>query len=242
MRLLITRPEPDAKALQEVLRELGHEAVLAAMLTVRYLTSPVLDLESVQALVFTSANGVRAFAHSSGDQTDSYTALPVFAVGEATAVEGRAYGFSNVLSADGDVADLAAIIAKECSPDLGPLLHVAGTVVARDLGSLLESSGFTVTRAVLYEALTAEALPADVAALLGSQSLDGVLFYSPRTAETFAGLIAAANLQDTCRNMTGFCLSKAVAEKLSSLPFARLDIAANPDQDALLKLLPASSH
>ena len=57
------------------------------------------------SLVFTSANGVAAFAALTPDR-----ALPVFTVGDATAEAARAAGFAAVRSAGGDIGMLAALL------------------------------------------------------------------------------------------------------------------------------------
>jgi uroporphyrinogen-III synthase len=65
-----------------------------------------IDLTHVAALAFTSVNGVEAFARLSAERRS-----PVFAVGDRTARAAREAGFADVVSADGDVEALAALIA-----------------------------------------------------------------------------------------------------------------------------------
>ncbi|HEY7610485.1 MAG TPA: uroporphyrinogen-III synthase, partial [Alphaproteobacteria bacterium] len=62
MRILLTRPEPDAQRFAAQLAEHGIEAVVAPLMTIETADAPLPPLEGVQALVFTSANGVRAYA------------------------------------------------------------------------------------------------------------------------------------------------------------------------------------
>ena len=81
MRVLVTRPEEDAAALVAALKARGHEALVEPMLTVAPApgVTPPLDLDGVQALLFTSANGARAFARLSErrDLPVSPSATPV---------------------------------------------------------------------------------------------------------------------------------------------------------------------
>src|SRR3546814_11471173 len=67
---------------------------------------------------------------------------------------------------------------------------------------LLQADGFTVRRAVLYEAAAATALPAPVAMAFAAGQYDAVLFFSPRTAATFATLALAAGCADGDRKST----------------------------------------
>lgn len=227
--VLITRPETDAGPLRAALLARGIGAMLEPLLVIELLPGPALDLEGVQAILATSANGVRALSR----RTDC-RALPVLAVGDATAREAGAQGFHAVVSADGDVAALAALAIRRLDPAQGVLLHVAANEVAGDLASLLTAAGFTWRRAVLYRARTAETLSPATAAALESGALAGVLLYSPRTAATFARLIAAAGLRASCAGLQAFCLSAAVAAQARALPWARVVVAAVPTEAALL--------
>jgi uroporphyrinogen-III synthase len=62
MRLLVTRPEPDAGALAEELRTLGHEPVLQPLLEFHVLDFDLGSLKTADALIFTSRNGLRALS------------------------------------------------------------------------------------------------------------------------------------------------------------------------------------
>ncbi|MFZ2467312.1 MAG: uroporphyrinogen-III synthase, partial [Parvibaculum sedimenti] len=132
---------------------------------------------------------------------------------------------------------LAGLVLGRLSPGGGPLLHVAGAVTAGDLKGMLEARGFSVDRAVLYEAVTAEQLPEAAASALGEGRVDGALFYSPRTARQFAELVRIAGLEQELVTVTAYCLSTAVADALAGLPFKAVEIAAEPSQTSLLELL-----
>ena len=234
MRVLVTRPAEDAHALVAALDRRGHEALVEPMLTVAPaddMDSP-LDLDGVQALLFTSANGVRAFAALSEDRI-----LPVFAVGEASAAAARAAGFGVVESAEGDVTDLARLVDERLDPNAGALFHGAGSKVAGDLKGDLETGGFTVHRVVLYHARPVEALSDSLRTALADGRLDAVTLFSPRTAETFATLLGEADLLSACERLAAVCLSDAVAERVSALPWRDVRIAERPNQDAVLTCL-----
>lgn len=228
--MLITRPWQDAEPLAAALRTHGVESMIAPLLDIRDFDGPPLDLEGVQGLLATSANGVRAFA-----AREQARNLPVYAVGDATARTARAEGFQAVKSATGDVEALARLVRERLDPAAGALLHVAGTKVAGDLSGMLTAAGFRYRREVLYEARTADSLPADAVRAIGERSLHGVVLYSPRTAATLAGLVRKADLERDCRILDAFCLSPAVAERAAALSWKRIVIAARPDQSAMVE-------
>ncbi|NWG52209.1 MAG: uroporphyrinogen-III synthase, partial [Hydrogenophilaceae bacterium] len=89
-RLLVTRAEPGASETARRIEALGGEAALAPMLSIRNIPADA-DTAHAQAVLFTSANGVAAFAAASAAR-----ALPVLCVGEATAAAARAAGFARV--------------------------------------------------------------------------------------------------------------------------------------------------
>ncbi|MBI1237863.1 MAG: uroporphyrinogen-III synthase [Alphaproteobacteria bacterium] len=233
MRLLNTRPEADGAALDTQLRALGHTAIAAPLLTIVFKDGPPLSLEGVQALLLTSANGARALARRT-DRRD----LPVLAVGEQTAAAARGAGFSDVHSAGGDVAALAQLVRARLDPGGGPLVHVAAEIVAGDLAAALTAHGFSVRRETLYRAVAAEQLPANALAALREKSVEGALFFSPRTAAHFAALVDRAGVAAASQDITAFALSDAVADALRPLRFRAVAIAARPDLASLLALLP----
>ncbi|NQV22119.1 MAG: uroporphyrinogen-III synthase [Rhodospirillales bacterium] len=238
LRLMITRPQEDAAPLAARLRALGHEVLLEPLLEIGFKDNVALDLDGVAAVLATSANGVRALARMCGRRD-----VPLFAVGDATARAARDAGFRQVTSAGGDVHALAATVAKHLDPAQGRLLHVAGTRQAGDLQGLLSARGFDVDRAVLYDATTAERLSEQACERLCAGTIDGVLFFSPRTARTFVSLAVNTGLGGACRGVTAYCLSPAVADGATHRPddlaWRRVCAAVRPEETSLLELLEA---
>lgn len=232
MRLLVTRPREDAAETVSALEALGHVAMVEPLLQIRSLPVDLPDLEGIQALLITSRNGLRAFVAASAERR-----LPVYAVGPATAEAARAAGFPEVHDADGDALALAALVRARLDPAAGALLHPSGREVAEGLVEELEPAGFTLHRVVLYAAEPAPEFSPDGRAALEQGTLDGVLFFSPRTGATFADLIERAGLRQACTGLTAYCLSPAVAQALDSLPWQAIHTAEGPNQAALLALL-----
>ncbi len=231
MHLLITRPRNDAEALAAELAEHGITSAIEPLLEIRNLDAAV-DFKGVQAILITSANGARALAAASPERN-----LPVFAVGDGSAQTARDLGYGQVESAGGDVDDLAALVGRSLKPEGGTLLHAAGSALAGDLGGAMVDIGFDYRRVVLYEAVKSDGLSEACRSTIAADGFDGVLLYSPRTARSFADLVAKAGLVDRCAAMTAYCLSGAVHQAASDLPWGRMAVAETPDQAALLSLL-----
>jgi uroporphyrinogen-III synthase len=233
MHALITRPLEDAKPLAELLAGRGVECTVEPLLEIAPLPEAAIDLDGVQALLFTSANGVRAFAAKSSRRD-----LQVLTVGDGSATAARDAGFSDVTAAGGDVEALAALVIAKLDPQAGPLFHGAASVLAGDLQGRLEAAGFNLRRVVLYEARTATALTHETRMNLALGGVDMVLLFSPRTARTFAELWRKADAPSLGKT-TALCLSAAVAREIGDLGWQRIETAASPDQPAMLTLVEA---
>jgi uroporphyrinogen-III synthase len=232
MRALVTRPREDSEAVARALAKRGLEVMIEPLLDIEAVPGAAVDAAGAQGILVTSANGIRALARLHPDR-----ALPVWAVGDASAAIARSLGYDRVESAGGDVETLAALVVKRVDPARGALLHAAGTVNAGDLAGRLGAQGFQVRRQVLYQAVTAAALTADLRMALEAGSIDLALFFSPRTAATFVRLVRAAGLGTTLARVAAYGLSANVASELAGLSWAGLRRAAEPTQAALLAVL-----
>jgi uroporphyrinogen-III synthase len=232
LRVLVTRPEDDAEPLVAALAARGIGSVVAPLLAIVPRTDAVLDLEGVQAVLITSANGARALARLTARRDPR-----LLAVGAASAEAARRAGFAAVMSAEGDVAALAHLADRVLDPHAGDLLHVAAGVVAGDLAGALRRSGFAVRRCVAYDAVPADALPEAARAALSLRTIEAVLLFSPRTAKSFVTLVRAAGLTPALGTVDAVCLSGAVAAEARAVPWRAVRVAARPETDALLDAL-----
>jgi uroporphyrinogen-III synthase len=232
MRALVTRPREEAESLAAALAARGVGAVIEPMLQVHFHSARSPDLTGVQAVLCTSANGVRALARLSDQRR-----VPLFAVGDATASRARAEGFATVENAGGAVYDLARFAAERLRPQDGPLLHVAGDVVAGDLAGALRAEGFAIERSALYEARPVAMLSESAIGAMRAGSIDFALFFSPRTAAIFVGLAGNAAVARCCEKITAVSISAAADAALADVSWADRRIAEMPSQAALLGLL-----
>lgn len=234
MRILVTRPEPDAAEQAAKLQALGHEPVLAPLLRIEFLPGN-LDLAGAQAIVATSRNALRALASRSRDLAEALR-HPLIAVGEATAKTGRALGFVDVRAGPGTGAELARMLYESFDPSAGALVHVSGEDLAFDLASALSPHGFEVRRSILYRSIPAAELPPNAAALFASGELDGVILMSPRTSSNFAQLIRQHGAVAGAEKLICYCLSEAVAQPLRALR-ASVMVAPRPSEEEVLALI-----
>lgn len=234
--VLNTRPETDSADLEAILRNRGYRVMSAPMLHIEFPEQTAsFDTTPYQALVFTSANGVRAYARLTAERRH-----PVLCVGDATARQAHAIGFTEIESANGDIHDLAALIRQRIDPAKGPLFHPAASKPAGDLGQILRDEGYQVDRQTVYRAKASNTLPEQVVRALADHQIDAVLFFSPRTAETFVNLVKNYKLDRELTNTGAICLSPAVQSRISDLTWQRTHVASQPTQEYLLSVLDQS--
>ena len=236
MRLLLTRPEPEAQRTAGALRAQGHEVVVAPLLRIEALADAPIGAGPWSAIVVTSANAARAIATHAG--VAQLRAHPVFAVGRRSAHAMTAAGFAEVSSADGNVDDLVRLVAARMKPG-AQVLYLAGEDRAGDLAGDLRGRGMAVATTIIYRAVAARQLPPAAAAALAG-GIDGVLHFSRRSAEAYIAAARGADVLPSALKPAHFCLSAQVAEPLARAGAATIRVAPRPVEAALIALIGAA--
>ena len=234
MRILLTRPDQQGERTAALLRARGHHVLHAPLLRIEMIAGADIGNGPWSSVAMTSANAARAI--SQHRRRDELLGLPAFVVGERTKEAAQAAGFKYVEAADGGVDALAQLAATRTSHG-GSILYLAGEDRAGDLAGVLSAAGFQVSAVVVYRAIAEPALPPAVTNAVKAGSIDAVLHFSKRSAETFLTLAAAASCLVNVLKYKHFCLSTAVAEPLVKVGAARIDVAVRPNEAALLDLV-----
>ena len=226
MQVLLTRPLEDSRALAETL--LGEAEGIDPLiwpLTRIAPTAMALKLPfTTGGLLFTSANGVRAFAALARRRD-----LPALCVGKATAEAARKAGFRDCVSADGDARALTELARQS---GIREFLHPRGRDTAGDLKGWLAETGQRVTEAVLYQAEDTGPAPAPVAAALARGTVDLVTIWSRRGAGILARHLSNAGA--TLKSTGLLAISSAAAEPLVASGFRHILRAEAPNAAAML--------
>lgn len=220
--------------------EEGGDAYRAAAGDQSVFFSPVQDIhysetdipEDYQAVVVTSAQGVKALAGLSADRT-----TPIICVGEQTAEAAQKESYAAIHIGDGTGASLPDIIDTVCDKASGPVLYARGEKIAVDLGAALSERGFDVIQRVVYYADPHESLSEEVAAALTAGQARLVVFFSAATASHFIRLVEKAGLMRALTPTKALCLGGGMIESIKDLPFAAVIPAAHPSRAALIALI-----
>ncbi len=235
MRIIITRPEPEALKLKARIEILEHEATVEPLMSVNFDTGEVVDLSEVQALIATSKNGLRALKVQG---THAIAAkLLLFAVGPGTATEARKLGFELILAGKGTGRDLLPEIVANIDPQAGILVHLAGDQLAFDLAGELEHYGYRVLQPIVYHMQAATSLTPDTLEQIVTGEADAVMLLSPRTADIWVRLIRQHDVAAQAARLAHLCLSPAVARRLKPLGNLRIETAKAPTLEEILALI-----
>jgi len=239
MAVLVTRPHPDDETTAASLRARGFDVLRAPMLRFE----PVAVHEDLNArysaVIVTSANALRGIEpHLKGHRM---VELPLFAVGDHTAAAARRAGFTHVVSANGDAANLrdlvlASLKAKELKK-ASTLLYLAGAETSRDLASELEESGFRVVTQTTYRMIAVKSLPRETCDAFAANQVEAVLHYSQRSARAFLDAARAAGVEISALAIPQCCISATVASVVRDAGATQVVVAATPDENALFEAL-----
>jgi uroporphyrinogen-III synthase len=227
--ILLTRPEPAARAFADALRgRLGPvEVIVSPLLRIEWRED---GAQPEGTAIFTSPSGVEGFARAWGKAAGA----ACWCVGDATARAAGEAGFQ-ARSASGDAGALIRAIVE--SGDKGPFCHLRGAHARGDVAENLRKAGRICDEVVIYDQVAQP--PSDAARAWLDGSLPVIVpLFSPRTAALFA---ACAPFRAP---LFVAAMSAAVGEALGDLGCVRVTTATRPDaaamQDAVQGLFDAA--
>lgn len=175
MRVAVLRPEPGNRATAARLARAGLTPLRCPLFTITPVAATLPPLDTVDAVLLTSANAVRA----GGSAIAAVAALPVVAIGGATAAAARAAGLSVALVGRGDVVEA---VDRARAAGLPRLLHLAGRDHRAHPGIAATAIVYASEPRLVDDHLLAR-LPGGIA-----------LAHSPRAARRLTALLAGAGL------------------------------------------------
>jgi uroporphyrinogen-III synthase len=215
--VLVLRPRPGADGTAARARALGLEPVVAPLFSVHALDWTPPPAAAVGAVILTSANG----ALLAGDAMASFTGLPCYAVGEASAAAAAEAGFGDVRVGPSDGAALLALMAAD---GVRSAFHPCGREHLP-----LKRAGISLIHVPVYAAEAVERLPeaADEALRRGAVAL----VHSPRAGALLASLLGSD------RDGVSIAAISADAAQAAGDGWRSVAVAPKPRDEALLELV-----
>lgn len=212
-RLFVLRPEPGACATVRQAAELGLDAIAMPLFAVEPLVWDVPDAAGFDALLLTSANAVR----HGGEGLERLRALPVYAVGQATADAAREAAF--------EIASVGSAGAEQVLGSIDPhfrLLHLCGEERIQTQASQVIAQVPVYRSAEIFPAPRLEPVVGQVVAV-----------HSPRAARRMAELAGEQEVDRSTVRVAAISEGAAVA---AGTGWERCEAAAQPDSTTLLAL------
>jgi len=228
---LLTRPLEESRQIAERLAEEGLNSLLWPLTRIVATGDGIALPPGVDALIVTSAHGIRAFA-SLNPRRD----LPVLAVGGRTAQTARGLGFPGVVTAEGDAEALIALVR---ATGFRRLFYPRGRDVSVDLVAALSGPARAVTEAVVYAAEETGPPPRPALHAMATGRVGIATVWSRRH-----GAILAKHLDQGLsfrRDRTALvAISDSAAAPLAAAGFAETRIAVQPDAQAMVAAILAA--
>lgn len=231
MRILITRPEMQAKTFAKQLSDNGFsDFMLEPLLDIHPIQTAQLNFDKLDALIVTSQNAVPSLQ---GANVPKH--LPVFAVGSATAELLKSSGFNHVIAGESNGEALFPLIQSYFKGAKKSFLHPAGLFMKERLQTLLKEAGQRYLAVPVYRADARKMLSEETREALKTGRVQVVTFFSPRSAEIFAKLTVPLSM--TCEMITLCSLSAEISEKLAGFGWKSVIIAKEPNAHSMIEAI-----
>jgi uroporphyrinogen-III synthase len=217
MKMLIIRPQPGADATAALAQKAGIPAVTTPLFEVQPLPWDVPIAANYDAIMVTSAN---TFRHG-GDGLETLRSLPVYAVGQATAIAARAAGFEVIWTG----TEGANTLLTQATTDQNyRLLRLAGQHY-HETGTPAEMT--IDIRAVYHSAK----LPPPASLIMNLSEPSLAALHSVRAAEYFSTI---CNSQQISKSAIAIAALSPEIAAAAGLGWADILVADAPNDEALL--------
>lgn len=230
MKVLLTRPVERVPATVSALSAHHIAAISDPMLTVEPIRGVTVQLRQCQALLITSVTAAELLSGIVSDRL-----VRIYAVGTATADKLLGRGFNNVQSADGDVWALFELVKRCSDPSGGHLIHVGGEEMAGNLVDNLRACGFHADHIVAYRVREVVAFAEHTLRGFKKGEVAAVLFFSPRSARTFARVLRLQKYPLALGSVGAFCLSLTVAGEIEGIGWGQVVVSQRPTMASLIE-------
>ena len=228
MHILLTRPIEDCSEMIIKFQSLGHKVSHLPLLSIKKIFHEEIDLSEFRGIIFTSSNAVRFLNLNRLDKK-----MKCFCVGDSTEKEARGYGFSNTISAEGNVLNLKELILQNFDKTEGKLIYVSGENISVDLDNQLQNEGYEVQRLINYETIHNEKFDNDFINKLRLDVPDMVYVYSQNSASSFLKFIRFNKLESLWMSTNLMCIGEKTSAKLNEIKWKKIFLF-NPGEEEFL--------
>lgn len=221
MYAILTRPEPESRALANALQKVGFQTWIEPMLEI-CICKEVVELLSLLSwdeslsVITTSQHAITPLARITKKRD-----FPLYVVGEASKVVAESLGFRNIQCGDGQASSLLPLIeAAQRKKD--HYYYLSGRDITIDICGHMAKQGLACQRYIIYEAEKTSAFSPSFVKLLKHQPPMATLFFSLRSVEAFLSCFARLGASFHLESMTAFTFSEKIANDVRKYPWGNL--------------------
>ncbi len=193
---------------------------------------------SFGGLIVTSANALMVLEDR--EISPDILALPLFLVGQKSAVRARNLGFTNIYLVASSAHGLAQMMSDQAMGKkvVSPLLYICGVDVSPGLVNELTENGYGVASWVLYRAKSVNQLTKKTADFLSDDGIVGIPLYSARSAHQVTTLISRVIEDQHLEKIRFFAISDGARNALPAAWRKSCCVAESPDECGVFALIP----
>lgn len=224
MGILITRPADESISLLKALAQFDDNIFIEPLLSIERVAHSMVFASDLDALIFTSVNGVR-FAQL------AHLDVMCFCVGEATAAAARSRGITRVIVCGPTASELFDLISINYTC-FQRFFYICGQDISLEIASIKTIS---ICRVTVYRSIAQENFSTSVCSQFIANNISKVLLFSYKTAQSFVACVQKGKID--LEHVTLYCLSEKVALPVMHLACKTIKISSQPDKKNIIKLL-----
>ena len=229
MHILLTRPLEDCSEMIFRFQSLGHKVSHLPLLRIDKVIYDEINFSEYKGIIFTSTNAIKFLDIKKIDKK-----LLCFCVGGVTEKKARKIGFQNVISAEGNVANLKELILQNFDSKAGKLIYVSGETVSIDLDQQLFKEGYNITRIVNYRTTHNTNFNEKFLSELKNNLPDIVYVYSQNSASSFLNFIKVYQSKNLWMNTNLMCISEKTSRILNEIKWKKIFLFNSGEEEFLL--------
>jgi uroporphyrinogen-III synthase len=231
-KIVLLRSEDENTEMADFIVSKDFEPLTEPILIINDLEADYSPIKKGSPLIFTSAHGVRVLANHVKERDN-----PVYAVGRNTEAAARQEGFFQVETGEGGVENLADMLVSSLKDTKETPVYIRAADISHDLRRILHQKGVSIAEITAYSAEPAQNLSLSLLQSLDRREVGAILFYSKRGGEVFSGLIEQYARSVRLKSIKALCISEAVLQSVSVLPFRQCLVAPTADRHGMMKLV-----
>ncbi len=228
MHILLTRPLEDCSEMILKFKLLGNQVSHLPLLSIEKINYEKINFLDYKGIIFTSTNAIRFLDLKAIDKK-----ILCFCVGIATEKKAKASGFSNIISAEGNVTNLKEMILKNFNQKEGKLIYVSGEIISDNLHQQLSKEGYNIKRIINYKTNHVENFNENFVNELKLNIPEIVYIYSQNSALSFLKFIKVHRSENLWMNTNLMCIGQKTSDILNEIKWKKIFLF-NPGEEEFL--------